>query len=288
MQPLTRVREDLRFAKEIVNMIEILKATTSRQFRILQGKRSQFDAFKARLEEFIEAMGGQKTEHPFLTEVRHLTKAVVMIASDEGFLGGLNAGVISAGMEQAGVGDELIVLGERGARHLAEATKGDFTVLPGLGDEVTYERAAAVRDLLIEKFLSKKVGVVLFAYPRFFSLAQQSPEVVKLLPCEDLFRPSEESRRRGIRRPAVFVEPDRSRAVDYLVRAHLMQKIYDMFWESKLSECAARIVHLEGSHQEIMHSHQASLYQYFRIFHEKSDRDIREVFASRLIGREKL
>jgi F-type H+-transporting ATPase subunit gamma len=288
MQPLIRLREDLRFAEEIVSMIEILKATTSRQFRILQGKRSQYETFKVRLEEFIEAMAGERITHPFLTEVRHLPKAVVMISSEEGFLGGLNASVINTGLEQAGVGDELIVLGERGARHLSENTKSDFTVLPGLGDEVTYERAAAVRDFLIEKFLSKKIGLVLIAYPRFFSIAVQTPEVTKLLPCDALFQSSEDTRRGRLKRRAVFIEPDRARAVDYLVRAFLLQKIYDMFWESKLAECAARIMHLEGSHQEIMHKHQESLYQYFRHFHEKSDRDIREVFASRLISQEKL
>jgi ATP synthase F1 gamma subunit len=285
MQPLIRLREDLRFNKEIVSMIEVLKAATSRQFRILQGKRSGYEAFRARLEEFVEEVGGGHISHPLFTEVRHLPKAVVMITSEEGFLGGLNASVVNAGLEQAGVGDELIVLGERGARHLSENTQSDFTVLPGLGDEITYARAAAVRDLLIEKFLAKKVGVVLIAYPRFFSIAVQTPDVAKLLPCEGFFRSSQDVRKP---RRAVFVEPDRARAVDYLARALLMQKIYDMFWESKLAECAARIIHLEGSHQDIMHKHRESLYQYFRNFHEKSDRDIREVFASRLIGREKI
>lgn len=284
MQPLIRLREDLRFAEELVTMIEILKSATTRQFRVLQAKRTEFEPFKVRLEEFMEALGGETVSHPFLTEQRHLPKAVLMITSDEGFLGALNANVIQAGLEQAGVGDELIVLGERGARYLSENTKSDFTVLPGLGDDITYERAVGVRDLLIEKFLARKAGLVLIAYPRFYSVAVQAAEVAKVLPCREWFRPSDKAQKERLARRPFFVEPSLARAVDYLVRALLMQKIYDVFWESKLSECAARIVHLEGSHQEINHAHQQSLYQYFRHVHEKSDKDIREVFASRLIG----
>src|SRR5512135_3302881 len=154
MQPINRLKEDLRFANELVGMIEILKATSTRQFRILQGRRTQFEPFKERLEEFIEAFSGEYLTHPFLEEQRHLPKAVVMVTSEEGFLGGLNAGVIQAGLEQAGVGDDLIVLGERGARQIAENIATDFTVLPGIGDDVTFDRAVAIRDLLIDKFLS--------------------------------------------------------------------------------------------------------------------------------------
>ena len=214
MQPLNRLKEDLRFANELVGMIEILKTTSTRQFRILQSKRTQFEPFKARLEEFIEAFGSENLSHPFLTEQRHLPKAIVMVTSEEGFLGGLNAGVVQAGLEQAGVGDDLIVLGERGARHISENTRSDFTVLPGLGDDVTYDRAVAVRDFLIEKFFSKRVGLVLIAYPRFFSIVSQMPEVPKILPCREWFRPTENVARKRPARRHIMIEPSRERAID--------------------------------------------------------------------------
>ena len=65
-----------------------------------------------------------------------------------------------------------------------------------------------------------------------------------------------------------------------------MQKLYDVFLESKLSECAARIIHLEGSREEIVSVNKRLLYVYFKQLHEKSDKNIREIFASRLRWRE--
>ena len=161
MIPLIKLREDLRFSKELLEMIEVLKSATASQFRSLQNKRKGFEQYKLRLEEFLAMIKTQKVIHPFLIERKNLPKAVVMVTSDEGFLGSLNALVLNAGMEQAAAGDELIVLGERGSRYLAETQREAFTFLPGIGDEITYERAIAVRDLLISKFLSKKVGSVL-------------------------------------------------------------------------------------------------------------------------------
>lgn len=268
-------------------MIEVLKSATASQFRSLQNKRKGFEQFKLRLEEFLATLKTQKIIHPFLIERKNLPKAIVMVTSDEGFLGSLNALVLNAGLEQAVPGDELIVLGERGSRYLAETRREAFTFLPGIGDEITYERAIAVRDLLISKFLSKKVGSVLVAYPQFLSLTVQRVEVARLLPSGDFLA----SKAGGIHRPGrrtleILLEPSRGSIVDYLVRAALMQKLYDVFLESKLSECAARIVHLEGSREEIVNANKRLLYVYFKQLHEKSDKNIREIFASRLRWRE--
>lgn len=282
MIPLIKLRENLRFAKELQEMIEVLKAATATQFRSLQRKRKGFEQFKTMLEDFLTALDVKRTAHPFLRERVHLPKAVVMITSDEGFLGSLNAMVINAGLEQAGKNDELIVLGERGARSLSETQGARFTVLPGIGDDITYRRAVAVRDLLVSQFLEKKVGSVLCAYPRFLSFTVQRVEVARLLPCMDIFGRKETVKKHGLSLHEVLLEPGAASVVDYLVKAWLMQKLYDMFWESKLSECAARIIHLEGSHEEILSANKRLIYEYFKHLHEKSDKNIREIFASRL------
>jgi F-type H+-transporting ATPase subunit gamma len=292
MLPLIRLREDLRFSRDLLDMIEVLKSATARQFRLVQGRKKGFEAFKTRLEEFMVTLADPAMRHPFLAERRDLPKAVVIVTSDEGFLGALNVNVLTAGLDQAAPEDEIIVLGERGARYLTENYRGTFTVLAGLGDDITYDRAMGVRDLVIEKYLSGKVGTVLAVYPRFLSLTVQEPDVVKLLPCSDLFKEKAVARStpgRALRvrrfRP-MPVEPDRIQAVDFLVRASLMERFYDMFWDSKLAECAARILHLEGSHQEILGLNQSVLRDYMKHFHQRSDKDIREIFASRLKWRE--
>lgn len=289
MIPLIRLREDLRFAKELLEMIDVLKSATSSQFRTFQAKRKGFEDFKLKLEEFQSAFGmGAGIKHPFLKENRNLPKAILMITSDEGFLGSLNALVLSAGLEQAAGEDELIVMGERGSRYLSESQNRAFTYLAGVGDDISYSRAGAVRDMLIARFLEGKIGSVLVSYPRFLSLTVQRIEVTRLLPCTDIFHKEGEEGRVVIhrRKAPILAEPTPEAVVDYLVRAYLMQKFFDIFLDSKLSECAARIIHLEGSHEEIKGLNRKLMYDYFKHLHEKSDKNIREIFASRLRWRE--
>jgi len=282
MIPLIKLREDLRFANELQDMIEVLKGATASQFRSLQRRRKGFEDFKTRLEEFLTQIDARNTSHPFLAERSQLPKAILMITSDEGFLGSLNALVINAGLEQATSSDELIVMGERGARYLSESQSGAFTVLPGIGDDITYSRAVALRDMLVSKFLSKKIGSVIVSYPVFLSLTAQRIEATRLLPCGNIFGQKKDVRRRETRHIEFLMEPSKGRVIDFMVRSYLMQKLYDMFWEAKLSECAARIIHLEGSHEEILSANKKLKYEYFKHLHEKSDKNIREIFASRL------
>lgn len=283
MIPLVKLRENLRFARELQELIEVLKGATASQFRGLQLRRKGFEDYKVKLDEFAAALDVRQIRHPFLRERQGLPKAVVLITSDEGFIGGLNAQVIARGLEQTAPEDELVVIGERGARYLSEVRTEVFTVLPGIGDDITYKRAVAVRDLLIGKFMAKKIGSVLVSYPRFLSLTAQHVEVSRILPCGDIFGEREHTIKKGpIRRQAALMEPNPQAIVDIYVRAWLMQKLYDMFWESKLSECAARIIHLEGSHEEILSSNKKLMHEYFKHLHERSDKNIREIFASRL------
>lgn len=282
MIPLIKLREDLRFARELLEMIEVLKGATASQFRSLQRKRRGFENFRTRMEDFLAALDLSKAAHPFLRERAQLPKAIVMVTSDEGFLGSLNALVINAGLEQSSSSDELIVVGERGARYLSENQNLAYTFLPGIGDDITYTRAVAVRDFLIAKFLSKKIGSILVSYPRFLSLTVQRVEVIRVLPCRDIFGRKTGSKPGYSRTRQFLIEPTQGKVAEYMVKIWMMQKLYDIFWESKLSECAARIIHLEGSHEEIRNVNRNLMYEYFKRLHEKSDKNIREIFASRL------
>lgn len=289
MLPLSQLRANMRFADDLLEMMEVLKAATARQFRILQGRRKGFEPFRTHLEEFMSVLGVGRFRHPFLLARPQLPKAILAITSDEGFLGGLNAAIVTLAFEQATVADDIIIMGERGARYLTEMYKGAFTVLPALGDDITYDRAGAIRDLLIEKYLSGKIGKALIVHARFLSLTVQEPFVTKLLPCPELFRPPEDRQRfrPGAAKKTVVqatIEPGPAQAVDFLVRATLTQQIHSIFLDAKIAEYAARIVHLEGSYQEITEMNRRVLFSFFKHMHQKSDKDIREIFASRLKG----
>lgn len=81
----------------------------------------------------------------------------------------------------------------------------------------------------------------------------------------------------------ILIEPSENSVIDYLIRAWMEQEIYNILWESKLSELASRVIHLEGSSQVISELNKKLQFSYFRTLHRISDKNIREIAASRLI-----
>ena len=76
------------------------------------------------------------------------------------------------------------------------------------------------------------------------------------------------------------MEPSFKRVIEELITIWIGYILYNIFWESKLSEWAARVIHLEGSADEVKRQGRAVRLTYFRALHENSDKNIREIFSS--------
>jgi len=287
MLSLKQVRSDVQFNHELSGLIDVLKGIASSQFRYLQAKREYFLRFRRSIEDIFKTVGKVKSSHPFLKELtadQDIRTAIAMITSDEGFLGELNSRVINAGLARRSQQDELIIIGQRGA-HALEDLKESFLYFQGIPDEIEHQQAESLRDYLIQQYLKKKFDRVLVIYPKFISFAFQEVIVEQMLPYVPPQEPLQPPEPPTFIMPKseILIEPSMERVVEILVRIWMAQKIYDIFWESKLSELASRVVHLEGSSQVVEELNKKLQFSYFRIIHQISDKNIREIFASRLI-----
>jgi len=284
MFQLTKLRQELRFNTEIGGIVNVLKGVASSEFYRLQKARKRLDEFGDYLKDFLQMVDIRGVRHPLL-EVSPLPQAIVLITSDAGFLGKLNVSVVNSALEQCSGNEELLIVGKQGVRLIEEAGKG-FTSLSGISDEVDYGEAERLAALIFRKFLDRKIGKAVIVYPHFLSFAVWKVQVYQLLPCGFLFREeSKESESQRVRESEwedrVIVEPSKTSIIEYLARIWINYMLYGIFWESKLSEWAARVMHLEGSSHGIKELDKKLRFQYFRILHEISDKNIREVFSSR-------
>ena len=126
-------------------------------------------------------------------------------------------------------------------------------------------------------------------YPKFISFVHREVTVEQLLPYgQRLDMGSDESAlssRPSTEHLDILIEPSQERLVDYLIRVWMAQRIYDIFWESKLSEWASRVIHLEESSQAASEINKKLQFSYFSSLHQISDKNIREIVASRLLER---
>jgi ATP synthase len=117
------------------------------------------------LENFLRLIPPAQCRHPFL-DPPSPPLGILVVTSDEGFLGGLNSAVIQKAL--AARGDqpaELMVVGERGKNYFRDVG-AQFTHFPGVGEHVVPQRVEELRDHIAAQVLRRKLGRVMVVYPR--------------------------------------------------------------------------------------------------------------------------
>ncbi len=282
MSALSEAKKELNFNHEFVQLIEVLKEIAASQFQAHLRKKERFERFLTSFGGFFKMVDLVTKEHPLVCNASETT-GLVMVTSDEGFMGGLNAMVIQTALNQVeGKRRRLVVVGSRGADYLKDARE-EYVSFPGIISENRYEQAVKLKDFLVESVLKGEFGAVLLVYPRPISFTVLKPEVVFLLPCAQLFQKGGEELLSS--KQKVLVESPISSIVEYLVEMWLIYKLCEIFEDSKLAELAARTQRLEQSYDTLSQKEVVLKHRYFRSRHEFVDKGMRETFASALLRR---
>ncbi|MDP3042445.1 MAG: FoF1 ATP synthase subunit gamma [Candidatus Omnitrophota bacterium] len=283
MQTMAVIKKDMDFNRGLSSLIEVLKNIAVSQYRSLEHKFGGFDKFMQAVESYFEFIDFAQVQHPFLTPTNK-TQAIVMVTSDSGLLGGLNMQVASRALtEMENNPGQLVVVGERGKMYARESGL-PFTAYPGINDEQRLLQAFQLRDYLFKNALGGKFGLLKVVYPHPVSFTLQRVESVTFFPfLPDFLSAKQKSTPKSRLMQNVIFESKLSDIVEYLVYLWMGQRLYDIFGLSRLSEFAARYVHLEDSLRRLKEMDKKLKLQYFRVRHEIIDQSMRELFSARLL-----
>ncbi len=277
MIPLVKLKKEVEFNQELKHIVDALKGIAMSRFHILQRQLQVFEEFPQVAARFLRGMDLEHIDHPYVRSASQ-RNALICITSDGGFLGGLNTKVVSAGLAEAGRDALVTVVGERGGTFLREQ-KFEFHQLPGVTDNTRYKLAMEIRQHVLPQILDGKCGKLFVVYPHPVSLAVQTVTLETLLPCQDWVKTdgtetlSED----------ILWESDPKDVLSYVVTFWIEHRISEILALSRVAELGARVMHLEGSYQELERLGKTLKRQYHRSRHEIIDRSMREVFASQLL-----
>lgn len=279
MKTLAALKKDLEFNKGLSSLIETLKTIAVSQYRALEQRMKYFEALNSTIEEFFDFIDIKKIDHPFLNPGNR-PQAIVAITSDTGLLGGLNLKVVSVAIEELKkLPGKLIVIGECGKGYVRDSGI-PFVAFSGIKDEERHAQAMQLRDYIIGRFIEGSFGYLKVVYPRPVSFTVQRIDTVSFLP----YLPSDKGKTgREKYHTDIILESSLGNIAEYLVYIWIGQKLYEIFGLSRLAEFAARYVHLEESAQKLKDMNKKLQLQYFRVRHELIDRNMRELFAARLL-----
>jgi len=296
MPQLTELRRELRFSAELFQLIQTLKNIAASQYHTLEKEKERFEAFMEAFADFFRVVNLVDVNNPLVRRASDVL-GIVVVTSDAGFMGGLNSMVIEAALEERGTrpDDQVrwIVIGEKGASNYTQNGRS-FKYFRGIVQETRYEQALEIRDYVVQEVLEGRIGHVALAYPKPISFTQQTVEVIRILPCIDIFDRSASPplaagasgasgfvNRTMTQARQVIVESSFDDMVKYLAEVWVASRLYEVFEDSKLAEFAARAMHLEGSAQKLEKDLKKLKHQCFRATHEMIDKGMRESFSSR-------
>lgn len=278
MKTVQRLKEEMELNGDLSELMDVLKGIAVSEFWALSKKMGRFTLFMKAFEGFFHMLDFSSSQHPFTQERGAL--GIIMVTSNEGFMGGLNSRVINAALSYEGAHEaELMIVGEQGAIYLDSLNKR-FVGFPGIATGECYEAALNLKDFIIAEGRMGKFGKLVLFYPRPVSFMVQKVEELILLPCVKLFEQKPAQMKKQV---APIIESSMDDIIEYLVQTWIVQKLFEVFEDSKLAEFSARTVHLEESYQMLLEQGKGIRYQYFRGRHELVDAGMRDIYSAQIV-----
>lgn len=280
MLSLIELKDEKLFIEDMEGIIDTFKITALIQFRLFQQKEKINRMFFREIESSFDLLSGRDISSRYFSQDLKLPRVLVVITSDEGFLGELNTLIINSALDKRQSQDDIIVvLGNQGARYLEEM-KISFLALPGISEDVNVRQAEELSNYLLKEYNRREFGQIQVIYPEFVSLTAQRISAVNLLPYYSL---AKRNPGRGKEAEDILIDPSGTKVVGGLISLWMNFKFLEIFWSSKQSEYAARIMHLESSTEELTELNKKVTFLYFKRIHALSDKTIREVSATKLL-----
>ena len=278
MKTVQRLKEELELNGDLTELMDVLKGIAVSEFWAMSKKMGRFTKFMKAFEGFFQLVDFSTSQHPFTKE--YGTLGIIIVTSNEGFMGGLNARVINTALAYPGARDaELMIVGEQGAVNL-DSLGRKFVDFPGVATGECYEAALRLRDHIMQEGRAGKFSKLILFYPKPVSFMVQRVEELKILPCVELFEKKSEEMKKQVN---AIIESPIDDIVEYLVETWIVQKLFEVFEDSKLAEFSARTVHLEESYQILLNQGKGIRYQYFRGRHELVDAGMRDIYSAQIV-----
>lgn len=252
---MSSTRDIRRRIKSVKNTRQITKAMEL--VAASKMKRAQQSALAGRnyanlMAEMLAALGDRAdiSGHPFLEEREVKTRGILVITTDKGLCGPLNANLFKIIMETKG-SVKYTVVGRKGSQFLGR-TKRDLVADFSVDDKVPFAEIRTISEFLTKQYLEGTIDTIEALFPRYINTLVQEPVLQPLLPLTDVKKVLAEVRASAAGRneaPASVVdprdmkfEPSADEVLAQLLPLYINQQIYHFVLSAKASEHSARMV----------------------------------------------
>lgn len=191
----------------------------------------------------------EEAQHPFLIRREVKTRGIILITTDKGLAGPLNANLFKL-VTEIKTPAKYAAVGRKGAQFIARTHRNllaDFTV----SDRVGFAEVKPVAEFMVKQYLEGVVDTVEILWPRFKNTLVQVPTLLPLLPLTSIkdvvadlqsdAGHSTGSRLNAAEQQMIF-EPGPEAVLESLLPLYINREIHQQVLDAKASEHSARMV----------------------------------------------
>lgn len=263
--PSTRdIKRRIRSIKNTEQITRAMEMVAAAKMRRAQEAALKTRAYAKKALEILEdvSVKAARRMHPLLRREEKIKKILILlITSDRGLCGGLNANVIKMALdyiekERKGREIDFVCLGKKGRDYMQRLGQNIVAEFINIKDKFTLLDVTPMAQIPLDDFSAKKYDKVILIYPDFISTLKQVPKVKQLLPFqrEEMIRLSElgknvpekiEEKKR--KEYEYLFEPSPEKVLATLLPRLCEMQIYQALCEAKASEHSARMIAMKNA-----------------------------------------
>jgi F-type H+-transporting ATPase subunit gamma len=185
--------------------------------------------------------------HPFLQEREPKGIGIIVISTDRGLAGGLNANIFKRTIflirewQQKGAEISLCIIGAKGLAFFRRLSTPILANVSGLGDRPHVKDLIGTVKVMLDAYTAGKIDRLFLINARFVNTMTQEPVVEQLLPIQPV--DTEELQEHW----DYIYEPDAKDILDGLLMRYIESQVYQGAVENVASEMAARMVAMKAA-----------------------------------------
>lgn len=256
MASTREMRLRIRSVKNLAQVTRALETVSASKVRkaIQANDRTRPYAERAwRILTDLASQPGHQTMHPLLAEREEVKNVlVILISSDRGLAGAYNVNVVREALAHfvdSTVPISYLTVGKRGREMLLRRRRNVVGEFSGLSANPTYLESAAIGQLAVDEFLTRRADQVFVVYTDYKNMLVQIPVVRKILPFSVSQAESSGAPQETVAKSKfVFTyEPSQEEILHDLIPDFTALQIYQAILSALASEHAARMVAMRNA-----------------------------------------
>ncbi len=191
----------------------------------------------------------EEAQHPFLLKREVKTRGIILVTSDKGLAGPLNANLFKL-VTDIKTPAKYAVIGRKGSQFIARTHRNllaDFTV----SDRIAFAEVKVVAEFMVKQYLEGVVDTLEILWPRFRNTLVQVPTLLPLLPLTSVKDMISDLRSNvgnstaselNAQEQQMIFEPDPATVLSALLPLYVNRQIHQQVLDARASEHSARMV----------------------------------------------